>query len=126
MPPSNIFDADVDESEIEKLRRRRFKLTSFPKHWKDEYIVKRLQQLKRATFITHDSDYYKRKLVNSAYCLIYFDVPRDELATYVLKVYRHPLFNTKAKRCGKVIKITSTNISYFKVGFQEEKIINWN
>jgi len=48
------------------------------------------------------------------------DVHRTEFVNVVRKIFRHPLFNTAAKRMGKVIKVTSTQISYFEVGESQE------
>ncbi|MBM3236622.1 hypothetical protein FJZ31_10025 [Candidatus Poribacteria bacterium] len=80
-----------------------------------------MKRLKTPTFITKDcKDFYKRQRLDKRYCIICVDVHRTEFVNVVRKIFRHPLFNTAAKRMGKVIKVTSTQISYFEVGESQE------
>jgi len=36
----------------------------------DDAIIPLLHQIKRATFFTHDADFFKKRLCHSAYCLV--------------------------------------------------------
>jgi hypothetical protein len=48
-----------------------------------------------------------------------------ETAHYVSKLLRHPHFNTRAKRMGKVIKVSPKNITFWEIGRQRQSIATW-
>lgn len=82
--------------------------------WLDEQLLSALHG-SRKTFHTRDQGYYKRRHCHPSYCLVYYDVPASETAAYVRRLLRHPLFNTHAKRMGKAIKVTPTQIEFWEV-----------
>ena len=124
MAPNNILDANIDAPEAEQLRHRlkakKIGLRFLPAHASDEQIIGLLRRLKTPTFITQDcKDFYMSRrcelplrpsasLRDKKYCMICLDVPDDLIAITARKIYRHPQFNTAAKRMGKVIRVTST------------------
>jgi len=125
MAPNSILDANIDAPEVEQLRRRlkakKIGLRFLPAHASDEQIIGLLRRLKTPTFITQDcKDFYMSRRCDKKYCIICLDVPDDLVAVTARKIYRHPQFNTAAKRMGKVIRVTSTYINYFEVGENKE------
>jgi len=81
----------------------------------DEQIRRMLMRSKK-TFHTRDRDYYKPIYRHSTYSLVYYEVDDPEWAYYIRCFLRHPLFNTHAKRLGKVIKVTPTHIEFWEIG----------
>ena len=124
-PPNNILDANID-AEYESQLRRPLKVKQIGVHFlpgnaDDERIVNLLGRLKTPTFITKDcKDFYNRQRLDKRYCIVCVDVHWTEFVSAVRKIFRHPLFNTVAKRMGKVIRVTSTHINYFEVGENKE------
>ena len=124
-PPNNILDANIEEENLFRLRRP-LKVKQIGVHFlsgdtDDERIIDLSGRLKTPTFITKDcKDFYKRRRLDKRYCIICVDVHRTEFVSTVRKIFRHPLFNTVAKRMGKVIRVTSTHVNYFEVGENKE------
>ena len=123
--PNNILDANI-ETENVSLLRRPLKVKQVGVHFlssnaDDEYIINWLKRLKTPTFITKDcKDFYNCRRLDKHYFIICVDVHRREFVSVVRKIFKHPLFNTVAKRMGKVIRVTSTYINYFEVGGNTE------
>jgi hypothetical protein len=67
------------------------------------------------TFFTRDRGFYNPRLCHSKYCLVVLDVRRDEAASFTRRLLRHPAFNTRAKRMGKVVRVTRARISFRSV-----------
>ena len=112
-PPNNVLDANIEEENVFQLRRplkvKQIGVHFLPGDADDERITNLLGRLKTPTFITKDcKDFYKRQRLDKRYCIICVDIHRTEFVSAVRKIFRHPLFNTVAKRMGKVIRVTST------------------
>ncbi len=91
----------------------------------DKDIIRELHQVRNATFITRDSDFYKRKWLHRGYCIIYLTCPENKVAEVATHVVRHSEFNTHAKRMGKVIRASSEGITYMQINLPEERTIAW-
>lgn len=92
--------------------------------WLDEHLLSALHGSGK-TFHTRDQGYYKRRHCHSSYCLVYYDVPAPETAIYIRRLLRHPLFDTHAKRMGKVIKVTPRRIEFWKVRAARKERTEW-
>ena len=129
MPTNHLLDANIKDAEQLKLAMYGFKFKHIGRdfwkhHLSDEHIISRLYRLKRVTFVTRDvRDFYYHRFLHRNYCLLCLDVEEDEVAAYTRKIYRHPRFDSAAKRCGKVIKVSPTQMTYFEVSSQEEQTI---
>jgi len=124
-PPNNILDANVEVEHTSQLRQplkvKQIGVHFLPGSADDERIINLLSRLKTPTFITWDcKDFYHRRRLDKRYCIICVDIHRTEFVSAVRKIFRHPLFNTAAKRMGKVIRITPTHINYFEIGESQE------
>ena len=131
MAANHLLDANIKDSEGQKLARYGFKFKHVGRdfgqhHFSDEQIIGVLHQLKGVTFVTRNvKHFYHRHLLHRNCCLLCLDIEEDEVAAYTRKIYRHPHFNSAAKRCGKVIKVSPTQMTYFAVGSQEEQTVAW-
>lgn len=92
----------------------------------DDEIIPFLHQLRRPTFFTRDWDFYERHLCHARYCLVYLNVEKDEVASFVRRRLRHPQFNTEAKRMGTIIRCAHSGISYWRLRSQLEMRIGWD
>ncbi|MBC8233626.1 hypothetical protein H8E77_29110 [bacterium] len=135
-PPNNILDANVEVEHTSQLQQplkvKQIGVHFLPGSADDERIISLLSRLKTPTFITWDcKDFYHRRRLDKRYCIICslrspttssygVDIHRTEFVSVVRKIFRHPLFNTVAKRMGKVIRVTSTHINYFEIGESQE------
>jgi hypothetical protein len=130
MSANHLLDANIKDSECLKLAKYGLKFKHIGRdywkhHFSDEHIISQLHQLNRATLVTRDvKDFYHRHLLHRNYCLLCLDIPEDAVATYTRRVYRHPRFNSVAQRCGKVIRVSSSRITYFELGLPDEQTVS--
>lgn len=91
----------------------------------DEEIIPLLHQLHRPTFFTRDWDFYERRLCHARYSLVYLNVAKDEVATFVRWLLRHREFNTETKRMGTVIRASHSGLCYWRLRIEQEIRIGW-
>ena len=108
-----ILDHNIPQNQVEQLRRWKihFKQIGFEvgrPEWDDQQEVLRyLHATKQSTFFTRDLGFFRRRFSHSGYCIVVLALPINETATYIQKLLRHPRFRSKAKRIGKVIKLST-------------------
>jgi len=95
------------------------------KGMQDEEIVPLLHQLNHPTFFTRDGDFYYRHLCHSRYCLVYLDIGRYEVASFVRRLLRHQQFDTQAKRMGAVIRVFHGGIAVSYLHAEKEGRFEW-
>ena len=104
---------------IQKWTTARSMLHLYPgQNIKDDRLPALLCQQKQPTFITIDHDFWNSRLCDSHYCIVYFalDDAQQELVPDLLRrLFKHPDFNTRAKRMGKVIRISTTGIQFYQL-----------
>lgn len=92
---------------------------------KDEAIPKLLRGEKGATFVTiNERDFWRKAEANSRYCIVCFSLPdsrASEIPVLLRKLFQNPIFNTKQKRTGKVIRVSGQEVSYYSKEFRIEK-----
>jgi len=124
-----VLDELFDETVHQQLRTWRISIDKVgagfgQSGWTDEQILSALHG-SRKTFHTRDQGYYNRHYCHPSYCLVYYDVPAAEMAIYLRRLLRHPLFNTHAKRMGKVIKVTSRRIEFWELRGAKKEKVEW-
>ena len=112
----NILDENIIDSQRQRLRSWRFPVHQIGYNlgrqgMKDQEIIPFLHQLRRPTFFSRDDDFFERKLCHPDYCLVFLDVKKGEVAFFIRRFLRYQEFNTKAKRMGKVIRISHVGIN---------------
>lgn len=80
----------------------------------DPEIIPLLHRLKQPTFFTHDRDFFQRKLVHPACCLVWLDVFDGEAAKFIRAFLKHPIFDTAAKRLGIVARAHHDGIHFWQ------------
>lgn len=92
---------------------------------KDDEIIPLLLQLRRPTFFTLDFDFYQRRLCHSRYCLVCLDIEQKKTALFVRRVLRYTGFNTKAKRMGRVIRVSAAGLHVWRLHAEQEVFVPW-
>ena len=125
-----VLDENFPESQRQLLRSRRIHIRQIGfevgrKGIKDAEIIPFLLQLRRPTFFTLDSDFYKHNLCHNRYCLVFIDVGQYEAATFVRLLLCYKEFDTEVKRMGAVIRVSHTGISVWRLHAKETKHFEW-
>ncbi|MBE2197240.1 MAG: hypothetical protein IAE79_01440 [Anaerolinea sp.] len=126
----NILDENIIDNQRRQLSSWRIRIYQIGfevgrKGMKDREIIPFLRQLKQPTFFTRDDDFFERRLCHAGYCLVYLDVRKEEVATFVRRVLRHAAFKTKAKRMGKVIRASHVGLSVWNLHAEKEEHLEW-
>ena len=123
----NILDENVAESQRQRLRDRGLRIRQIGydvgrKGIKDPEIIPLLHRLRRSTLFTLDAGFHRRSRCHSTYCLVYLDVDDGEIADWVRRFFRHPEFDTLAKRLGTVVRVSSAGIRRWRRSGDEEAV----
>ena len=122
-----VLDENIPEAQRLQLRAWRIPAKQIGVDWghkglQDHQIVVALRELRGPVFVSRDLGFYGRELCHPSYCLAVMGVSRDEVAFFVRRFLRHPLFDTQAKRLGRVVRITSTGIAYWWAAKPEARV----
>jgi hypothetical protein len=125
-----ILDENFPESQWQLLRSWRIRPLLIgrdisEKGTKDDNLVGFLIQQRRPTFFTRDEGFYSKKLCHVRYCLVYLAVRPDESASFVRRFLRHPHFDTRAKRLGAVIRVSSAGLQMWRLREARESFLSW-
>lgn len=126
-----VLDENIPESQRQLLRGRRIRARQIGyevgrKGMKDEEIIPLLLRLRRPTFFSLDSDFYRRDLCHPRYCLVCADVGQYEAASFLRRLLGHAEFDTQAKRMGAVIRVSHTGLAVWRINAEREQHINWD
>jgi hypothetical protein len=84
---------------------------------KDDNVPHLLRQQNQPTFITiNEKDFWPKIRADVRYCIVCFHLPDSqahEIPLALQELCKHPAFNTKAKRMGKVIRVIQGEASYY-------------
>jgi hypothetical protein len=94
----NILDENIPVVQHGLLKSCRVPIRHFGydigrKGMKDESIIPFLLTLPRPTFFTLDWDFFNPRWRHARYCLVHLDIRRNQVATFVRRLLRHPKFN---------------------------------
>jgi hypothetical protein len=94
---------------------------------KDDVIPLLLRQQQQATFITiNETDFWQKVTIDRHFCVVCFALPDSragEIPTQLRAVFRVPIFETKARRMGKVLRVTHTTVSYYTYRERESRTL---
>jgi hypothetical protein len=125
-----VLDENVAENERLLLRRWRVPARQIGpdlgrKGLKDSEIIRLLHDLRRATFFTQDLGFYQRTLCHQGYGIVALDTLDDEVASFVRRFLKHPLFGTQAKRLGVVARVSPAGIRLWRLHSGHEEAMSW-
>ena len=126
----NVLDENILESQRQLLLNWRVPIRQIGveigrKGLKDREIIPLLLQARRITFFTCDADFYKRPLCHARYSLVHLNMRQHEVAVFVRRFLRHPEFNTAAQRMGKVVRLSSADITVWLLHAEKEIRFEW-
>ena len=126
----NILDENISEHQRQLLRSWRVPAAMIGvdlsrKGIQDEQIIPLLHSLNKSTFFTRDKGFYRRDLCHSNYCLVCLEVHRAEVALFVRRFLRHPGFRARAQRMGKVVRMSSAGIQFWRLSDPRESALSW-
>ncbi len=125
------LDHNIIKEQAELLKRRRIHFRQIGMEiglpsWDDQQeILRYLHSVKQATFFTRDKDFFRYRLRHSNYCLVFIDAPEYETAVFISKFLRRPNFKTKAKRCGKIVKLSQRVVTWWDSGKPQRQHLIW-
>ena len=84
---------------------------------KDEAIPGLLRHQNQPTFVTiNERDFWRKIEADNRYCVVCFTLPDSRVKEISLKLrslLQHPLFDTKSKRMGKVVRVTDVEVTFY-------------
>lgn len=108
-----------------RLAARQIGLDIGRKGLKDEEIIVLLKRQRNATFFTRDGDFFDPRLRHSGYCIVVAGVGQNEVAAFIRRFLRHPDFNSQAKRAGRVVQISHTGLTFWRLRSQARTHVSW-
>jgi hypothetical protein len=126
-----ILDENIPDSQRQLLRSWRIQVSQVGHEVgrqgiKDKEIIPLLHGLKAVTFFTRDIGFYNRQLCHAEYCLGCLAVSQYEVASFIRRFLKYSDFNTKAKRMGKVIRLTHMRLQVWRFHAEKEEAIKWH
>jgi len=127
----NVLDENIVEDQRQLLRTWRIRVRQIGvdvgrQGMTDQEIIPLLQELGRVTFFTRDMGFYRRELCHRAYCLVYMATRQSEVASLVRRFLRHPIFDTRAKRMGRVVQVSHSGIRVWRLRAEVELAVGWS
>ncbi len=125
-----VLDENISAAEEAKLtgwgiRCRTIGVHVASKGDDDADILTTLLTLKQPTFFSHDQDFWDQSRQHSRYCLVWLDTEETEQAHFIRALLRHPEFNTRAKRLGKVVRVHPDGLTCYDSHHGRPKRIAW-
>ena len=93
-------------------------------HILDDRVPEILLTCHEPTFVTIDSDFWKRQLCHPGYCIVFVEVDfrrQQQVPGLLRKLFRHPGFNSRSQRMGKVIRVRASGVWYWEIGAKAVK-----
>jgi hypothetical protein len=95
---------------------------------KDESIPHLLRSERQPTFVTQNwKHFWHRTAAHSGFCIVCFVLPSEqvrEIAPLLRRLLRLSAFQTRAARMGKVIRVSSEQVSYYQVNDAQSYVLS--
>ncbi len=95
---------------------------------KDDGIPELLRRQNQPTFVTiNEKDFWQKTAIDQRFCVVCFtlsDAHTDRIPQTLRRLFRYPEFETKAKRMGKVIRITDKETVFYTFDEREVRSIS--
>ncbi len=126
-----LLDENTPRSQREILEARRLPVRKVGWNWgregmSDEEVLAALRRMRNVTFVTSDAGLYRRRYCHPSYCLLLVSAPAELVATYAVRLLRHPAFRTHALRMGKVVRVHQKGIAYWERNSAREIEVAWS
>jgi len=126
----NVLDENIPEGQRQLLRSWRIRVRQIGyevgrQGVKDEGIFPLLHRLKSPTFFTRDLGFYDHGLCHVRYCLVCLAVNQYEAASFIRRFLRHPVFNARTRRMGRVIRVSQAGMRVWMLHAAAEERLRW-
>ena len=126
----NVLDENVPASQRQllmswRVRVRQIGVDVGRKGMLDDEVIPLLLTLRRPTFFSRDGGFYRPNHCHARYCLVYLDVEKNEVASFIWRMLRHPNLNTQSKRMGFVVRISRAGIWTRRQHQRGESRLTW-
>jgi len=126
----NLLDENFPENQCRLLRKWGIHVRRVGRDFAefgadDEKLIPLLHKLKGVTFLTHDQDFFQKRLRHPAYCLVWLDTDEDAMAAHARRFLRHKLFASKALRMGVVARVNVGGVQYRRKGRAHRYDVRW-
>jgi len=121
----NILDGQRLLLEAWRIPVRQVGVDQGRKGLQDEEIILLLRKLRKPTFFTRDSGFFRRDLCHRGHAVVVLSVGQYKVATFVRRFLRHHGFDTQAKRMGKVIRLSPTGLACWQLGHASAAFQGW-
>jgi hypothetical protein len=95
---------------------------------KDDRVSALLRELDQPTFVTIDMGFWDKGLAHSRYCILCFPLRNEEqerLPLLLRRLFRLSAFHTKSERMGKIARVSSADVQYWRVGDNRLRNLEW-
>ncbi|MSU21259.1 MAG: hypothetical protein EXS30_07665 [Pedosphaera sp.] len=125
-----ILDENYPESQVLRLRDwgihvRVIGVELAQSGIKDDNLLPHLHRLSRPTLLTRDQDFFRAGLSHAKYCLVWLNVAEIRAAFFTRRFLSHPLFDTQAKRMGKVARVHPRGVHFWQLGERTLQATRW-
>ena len=125
-----VLDENLPDGQQQLLRKARIRFRVIgidvgASGTQDENLIPLLHRLARPTFFSLDRNFYRPVWANTNYCLAWLDVKDDRAAEFIRRFLRHPLFDTQAKRMGKVVRVHTGALVAWEFGKRVPNSFVW-
>ena len=126
-----VLDENIPEDQCALLRRWRLRFRQIgqgigTQGMKDEeHIVPLLHKVDRPTFFTRDLGFADQRWCHEHYSLVCLAVSAHDAARFIRRFLRHPSFNTKKKRMGKVVRASSADLRVWRLHGKSPERVAW-
>ena len=126
----NILDENLPSNQVAllqswRIHTRQIAVNIGRSGMSDEDIIPLLLRHQLPTFFTRDQGFYDRRLCHSGYSVVVLAVEKDEAASFIRRLLRHPAFRTRNQRIGKIIRVSRAKISVWAASKQSQIDISW-
>jgi hypothetical protein len=127
----NVLDENIPEAQRQLLKGWRIRVKQIGQDvgeqgMKDlEQVIPLLHALRKPVFFTRDLGFFEQRLCHGRYAIVCLAVAANEAASFIRRFLRHPAFASKAKRMGKVLRVSAVGIRVLQLGQVAEAKVDW-
>jgi hypothetical protein len=126
-----VLDHNIPRDQAEKLRHDRvhFRQIGYDvgrPEWGDQQeLLRYLHRVRQPTLFTRDQGFLRRRHAHKNGCIVVIISLPKETALLIRRFLRHPQFRTKARRLGKVVELTVSEITWWEVNRINRQSLIW-
>jgi hypothetical protein len=126
----NVLDENILESQRLLLKSwrvpvRQIGLELSRNGMSDEQILPFLLTVRQPTFFTRDLGFWSLDFRHDRRCLVVLAIGQYEVAYFVRRLLRHPMFDAHVKRMGRVFRVMPTGVLVLEPREAAERLVRW-